>query len=419
MKTINLKNIRYFTGICLIFLSVNNLNFISYSTQNIFFGAALFFLIYEKPYINKLLVKIILVFIVILLLRLIFIDNINEEGLTSIPKILLQNMKFIIFVFFFSGFSNSTHIEGLIKWLFYSVCFSSIFGLLTHYIGEPFATFRMLFLKHADIEQLVYFTKGDRVVGLDTQVYTFAYPVVIGPILSLIFYINSKKLIFLFLFFICLLAVILNAERATLAAVIIISIYILYRLINFKKRAFLIVFIGLGILFFNWFIQNKISSETTTGYNRFKTQYEEGADRGRLGKQFVAIITTLKTPLKGANYSEYENLNYKWYGFTPTYPHNAYINIGFQLGVTAWLMIFIFISSVYTTIQICYKKTNKKMPFNNYYFGIAMCLIGLFIVALFHNKGPFNGDLISVYLIGLSLAPLNPKFDQMLTKAAI
>jgi len=406
---LNAQNIRYITGIGLIFLSVNNYNFITFSTQNIFFGSALFILFLEKQYIKSLHIKIIITYFVIFLLRIYFINSSTQDEETSFLKLILQHVKFIVFIIFFSGFSNSKQIEGLLKWLFISVLLASVIGLLIHFVGEPFASFRMQFLEHADVE-VPYFSKGDRIVGLDTQIFSFAYPVVIGPILALIFYLNKHKSIYLIFFFICLLTVLLNAERSSLGAVLFASSVIAYKFINIRKNLAVIFFMFLGVLAFNWFIQNKISTDTANGFNRFTTQ-EEGADDSRIGKQLAAVVVTLRTPFQGGNYSEYEELCNRWFGAIPTYPHNSYINIGFQLGVTAWIFVFIGFFAVYRSIKICNKKIDKTTSFRYYYFGITICLIALFIVALFHNKGPFNGDFISVFLIGLVLAPLNPKFE--------
>lgn len=404
------QKIRFLTGAGLIFLAVNNYNFSSISTQNIFFGLALFFILYEKLFIKKNHILIAIALLSLLILRILFINNSANEEESSILKLLLQHIKYIVFIIFFSGFTNAKDVEGIIRWLFYSIVIASVFGLLTHFIGEPFATYRMQFLSHADISEITYFSKGDRVVGLDTQIFSFAYPVVVGPTIALVLYLVNRKLIYLSLFFICLLAVLLNAERSSLGAVIIVSLFIAYKFINLKKHIFIIGFFILGIIIFNWFVQKNISRDTVSGFDRFKTQHEEGNDEGRIGKQLVAIIVTFKTPLRGGDYSEYERLFNNWFGFIPTYPHNAYINIGFQLGITAWLMVYVCFLSVYRSIKSTKFKIRESATFKYYHFGIIMCLLALFIVALFHNKGPFNGDFISICLVGLVLAPLNPKF---------
>ena len=135
---------------------------------------------------NKHFRYIFIIILVYTLLSALF----NYYKYDELENILPKYRIFLTLLLFCSISSKAIYYK-LLKVFAIVLFISTFYGILIYYIGEPFASFRMILL--GDIEQVTYVGKGDRVVGFSNKIFHFAYLLSILPILLLTFYKIEKK----------------------------------------------------------------------------------------------------------------------------------------------------------------------------------------------------------------------------------
>jgi len=309
--------------------------------------------------------------------------------------------KTILTLLAFLTIRNSRTYYFLLK-AFAGVIFASLtFGILIHYFGEPFASIRMAILGNEN-EYLLYYGKGDRVVGFDNKIFAFAYPLAALPILLLTLYKLKQRNYLLVLMAITVVGTILSGERATVLFSSIVMLVMMKKWFSVRRA---VVLFGVAFVFFV-VLEEHFFSINTKAFERVVTQKKEGEYAFRLVRQAAGLRSILKTPLTGSDQDDYNSIFRDWLGGDASSSvHNAYINVGIYGGVIGWLLLWFFGRSV---IKLC--KIMKFRMAGDYksavlYQGTIASFIAVLCVALTHNAGLFNtGEKASVILLGFIIS---------------
>jgi len=318
-----------------------------------------------------------------------------------------QASKMMIIIMSFTMIRNSKSYFFLFKAFAAIVFFSMVFGFLVHYFGEPFASIRMAILGNQN-EYAIYYSKGDRLVGFDNKIFIFGYVLSVLPILLLTLYKIEQRNYILLAIAVSVVGIILNGERA--AAFFSVAVFLV--LTNkwfYPTKSFVIfgVLFGLFILFETLFV--KIDP---VYLSRLYSQKQEGEFVFRIGRQFAALLSVLKSPLVGGYNDTYARIFIKSFGVVPSSSHNAYINIGLHGGISGWLLFLIFGRNVMKS-----SKTLKARLVNTYkgiilYEGIIGAFFAALSVGLTHNAGIFDGEKTAIILLGFIIAGASISFPK-------
>lgn len=366
-----------------------------------FFSIGVFFL--YKFYTNQQVPKHIYMLVTLILLYQVLIYNLNifkygeSENFYSIYKI-------ITLLFTFSMIIKEKSLYFLFKTLTLVIFFSMFFGILIHFIGEPFSSIRM-FVLGSENEYAVLVSKGDRLSGFDSKVFSFAYPLAALPILLLTLYkIERQRPIYLFLLFLTVIGILLNGERATAIFSLIVFIILVWKWFQLKN---IYAIIGINIIFIFIFYFSNISIESSY-YERLITEKEEGEISRRLIRQIMGLRSIADTPFLGSYLKTYQSIYYSQYNKIPAGTHNAFINIGISGGIIGWLLFIYFIKIILKIYKIMKNKMSSVMDQKILYQGIVAALVVTQLVSLTHNAGLFNSyEKTSVILLGFILACAN------------
>ena len=198
---------------------------------NYLFLVIVFNLLYN---INRLKYKITKPVIIILITTLLYLLLSTylfyyKTGKYDIP---VNSYRFFLVIIFFLNIDNKNTLFFLLKSFTYLILFSTIYGILIHYIGEPFASIRLIILRGGDIVN--YVGKGDRIVGFTNKIFHFGYYLAVLPTLLITFYKIERKNKYIYLLVIAYIGIVLNGERATLLFSSLALLYLIYKWFHFQ-----------------------------------------------------------------------------------------------------------------------------------------------------------------------------------------
>ncbi len=330
----------------------------------------------------------------------IFLRFILQNYIKNQPEIfpVFTYINPIILIYLFAQINEFKYVMKLFNFLLLVISISMIIGLLSTFIGEPFASIR-IFLSNN--ENLAYLGKNDRVVGLDETIFGFGYTISFLPLLLLIKYHFSKNPIYISLILLSILTILLNGERSTLIfSSIFFNIYLSYLV---KRKRVYILLAGVLMVILLLFIN--ISSNKNiniTSYARLQnTTWLE--DDWRIVKQYIGLNVIMDTPFTGGNINNYEMIYYQKYGLYPTSIHNSYINVGMYTGVLGWLFLILALFSIYKILLIVFKSyDNNKIKL--FYWGLILSFLIPMCNALLHNAGIFTSEKNIWILLGFLIS---------------
>ncbi len=392
--------IRYSILILIIFLEVIPVygdSYVRIAPQNIFYIlGGIYLLVFIRDFQAN---RFGIVFSILFLFYFIWMIIVESHGFTQ--HTLMNMVRTIVFILLASSINDIRQYHKLLKFFTILILISALFGLLIHLFGEPFASLRVLII---DSPYMVYVGKGERIVGFNDKLFTFAYPLAALPLLILTFFRMESKLAYLFLLIIAFLGIIMNGERAPLISTITISFFMIIRWYKLRKGTVLLIIFGFAALYLTRYIINLTELEEH-GISRIQ---ETEDYLPRIAKQIAAIIATMRSPFTGGTKSAYNEIFYNWFYYLPTQqPHNHFINIGYRHGIIAWFILVILVFSLLKLI----KRTNFMLKkFSNYkilYEGTIAAFISVMFVNLTHNDGLFWGEMASILLLGFLTMPYN------------
>ncbi len=230
------------------------------------------------------------------------------------------------------------------------------------------------------------------------------------PILIGIFFLTnySKKNVNIYLFYsITILAIILiylTGER-TAFLLTIMSITYLTIMINQYSKNFLTI--SIITFFILWFVNfnNPIIKNRMVDYTKDQLGLSANiADSTRIYKGHFLIAKELfkENPILGVGPKNYgQHCNYeKKYQTAPyvctTHPHNTYLQLLAETGITGFLMVtFLFIFFSYFSIKHIYLKVFKKINFFNF---PQICLLSSMLITIWPiiTSGSFFNNYLSI-----------------------
>ncbi|MBT3168509.1 MAG: O-antigen ligase family protein [Candidatus Cloacimonetes bacterium] len=393
----NLTRFNEFILYVLIFLriiSIYKVPFIPIAPDNIFYGFIfLIFVVFNKLYsaaFNKQIKVILLTYVFYQLLKMF--TSYLEIGRTEILQWWILRDYFLLVSFVIT--INRQNFYKYLKWFTIVLSISMLFGLLIYFIGEPFASLRLKIINNPTMH---YYGKGERVVGLNYSIFSFAYPLTILPILLLTIYKISSKHYLIILMVFSFLGLILNGERISLALASFVMLLLINRWFNAGRKIFLLIFLVLAIILFQSVMLSSDKNQDTIGaVSRIQSTTSDELSI-RFYKQYAGLVTVFKHPLTGGTNNNFKNETYALYGGVGNYSHNAIINIGMYAGFGGWLLFMFFFSNILSQI----KKMSLKSKIINQ--GVVFSFASLMGVSLFHNDGIFEGETVSLILLGFIL----------------
>lgn len=338
----------------------------------------------------------------------------GESGGSVIGK-----LRIIYFMFFITVFLISEkHILSLIKTFVFLTVFSVIFGTLLYLFGEPFTTIREWLAGSQSTTETIIIGKGSMLTGIYCIPHIFGYLLAITPIICLSLYFAEKKIIWMVFFTVCLIGLLLNAERsALLMNVFVISIFIIKQ----KKRAMMIFvilfsFMGFVLAQKHLFIDSKTLDASEANYttgNLSERLAETSLDHviKRLEWQLYGAGVVLKHPVLGATSEQYSmemrkirlGSSLSMSSAKELAPHNHYVNVGLKAGILGWGVmgiIFLIIIRIFFS-DISSKLNNDKLKKN--VIGLKLSVIAGLGNGIFHNAGLFSAELATCVSLAMLL----------------
>ena len=362
------------------FLLYNNNSFLSFLSSSIF----------RKLYISYFL---------FLIIQYIIGNYFKEEPGFNFPFFNAASTFIILYVF--CQIRSWNHLKSCNNLFILVLLFGNLFGILIFIFGEPFASIRMILAAYT--EGWVYYGKGDPIASLSATVFTYAYPVVILPILSLTAYSIKRNNMYLIIMFFSLIIVTLNSERISFGATFLMLLILIFKL-RIRIR-FSAIFLGFFIflVFFNFFSKDLLSE--SSGYSR---SFSSNNDiENRFFKMGTAIYTVYNSPLTGGTTKDYINTTIKEFGFKPSSAHNTYINIARNSGVFGFILFLMFFRFLYRLIMWIKKQVNFEKK--RFVYGYICSFCAILMVGFFHNGGIFTREPWTWILIGFLVSFVNLK----------
>ena len=406
MNKINLEKFLTFNIsflIVLTFIPIGKSPVFPIAPINIFYFLSIVVFFLYKFYSNQQVPKHVYMLVILILLYqvLIYYLNIYKYGESENFYSIYKPVTLLIA---FSMIIKEKSVYFLFKTLTLVILFSMFFGILIHFIGEPFSSIRM-FVLGSENEYAVFVGRGDRLSGFDSKLFSFAYPLAALPILLLTLYkIENQRLIYLLLLFLTIIGIVLNGERATALFSIIVFIFLVWKWFQLKN---IYAIIGINGIFLLIFYISNVSIESSY-FERLITEKEEGEISRRLIRQFIGLRSIAETPFLGSNLNTYQSLFFNQFNKIPAGTHNAFINIGISGGIIGWLLFVYFIKIIFNMVKIMRYKMSFVFDQKILYQGIISALLVTQLVSLTHNAGLFNSyEKTSVILLGFIIACAN------------
>jgi hypothetical protein len=309
--------------------------------------------------------------------------------------------------------------------LFLSVL-STIFGILVFFWGEPFATIRAWFTQGNPNAQSQFISKGSSLTGLYGLPHEFGYLMASAPILAVSLYLAEQKKIWLVFFIILVCGLFLNAERSALLMNLIVF-FIFFSKDKTKRVQKLLLFIFLAAsLWTTPYLIRFAGLDTRTvdpaGDIQQGTLKERISDstiediKNRFTWQYYGLKSVLLHPLGGVSGYEYRiairkalrsnsahGIVRSGYDEFP-YPHNHYIVAAMDIGVWAWLIVFLAVFLLKRSYAIVIKQLAHDQQKIILFKGVALGLIAAAGNALFHNAGVFSFEFATCSFIAFYLS---------------
>lgn len=297
--------------------------------------------------------------------------------------------------------------------------FSTIFGLLVVYFGDPFISIREYLIGVAYEETQMMPEYGiikeediSRLIGFSKSIFAFSYLLVILSISSfcLFQFSNTKKgrTLWGIVFLISILGIFSNAERSALTVIFLGLLFLLNKTIFYKRKKIISLSILIFIFLLSYFVLMPMHEEKYGLAERIRGM-ETVETKARIYQQIAGIETILRNPLGVHNYEDYLNIAVSYpeirehYRNQVTAPHNHFINVGFRSGWFGLLLVIVIIVYISKSIKMFRENIKHDNQLMWIYYGVVVAFIANLVNSLFHNTGLFfaePGGLLMLALIG-------------------
>jgi len=362
--------------------------------------------------LSKTQIKIISTYSLFILISF-FINIFNGVNIYKIANLYLGNYvyAFVVMILIMILINDKVKLKQYVFFLILLVTFNSFIGILQYFdIGFAWQIRDTLGYGGLEVVRRQIISR-ERIVGLSLYSIPFSYLLcTVLPINIIIFLYSKKKsikrTILKFAFILNFLALILSGTRSALLGVSV-SIFII--IIRNNKWINKLIYILTSFIFFvlSFFVFNlrnmRMFSINTSVYSRIPLA-------------IVGFKIFADNPL-GAGMGAYAKYSTKYYNLVQDMrgaeqilnvgsSHNQFINIAVYYGVIGLILSIIFYYFIFKSLNFIKNNTNNKF---NEMIAVALqfSFLSYIINSLFHNGGPFMGDVINFYFIGLVLGFIN------------
>jgi hypothetical protein len=298
-----------------------------------------------------------------------------------------------------------------IKWAFHLliklVFVSMIWGFGIFIFGEPFATITKVY-SFANENWIGTLKAGARMVGFIGDIVLYSYQLCLLTIFFWIKFRKNHKISNLLLLLIASIAIVINAERALVLAVIAgVVMYEGIGVRNIFKALISLVVIGVIMYGANHLIISKTNFEESA-LERLTEKDDKLVDR--FLKQYAAFKTIIDNPLSGGTFNEYSVTYYRLTKNEANSAHNYYLNIARDIGIIAWFILFFLINKLLAHYKILKKYLRNTEEFK-FIHQIYLYIIAISIIGLAHNAGLFYSEVAIYSLFGILIGTMSIPYD--------
>ncbi|OSM07110.1 putative lipid A core-O-antigen ligase-like enyme [Magnetofaba australis IT-1] len=302
---------------------------------------------------------------------------------------------------------NLDDVHTLIKAICIGVFISALFGLLIHFLGDPWQGIRNWLLQDTSAVEEGISGKGMWISGLAGRHFSFGYLMAAAPILALTCYQARRKWIWFGVMAVMLPALFLNAERSSFLTAGIGMIYLLFRWKRAGVLAFLVMALVAGVV---------LEGSRDVENRRHQSLVGRFQDKGlsdtvdRLLWQLNGVETVFKNPFSGATNRRYEetvlgrHILVRDPSIKIPYAHNHYIVVGMLVGLVGWLFLAGVLYSLRRTIRQYVENAAGETRHAQLALGAVVSLIAVMCNGLFHNAGVFTSEPLTICLVGVVIA---------------
>lgn len=392
-----------------------------FAPVNLIFLISGLFLFVKMHYLTNLNRRVLFVFM--LLTLFVFMEVAFNVLRAENSGFIFGKLKIIYLMFFLTVFFvEEKKLISLIKTFIVLTVISIIFGTLVYLFGEPFSNIREWLASSKSTTETTIIGKGSMLTGIYCIPHIFGYLLAMTPILCLSLYFAGKNIFWILCFIVCLVGLLLNAERsALLMNIFVISIFIIKQ----KKSIsmfFVIILTLLGFVFAQKYLfidVNKLNNSDghlTTGNLSERLKETEIDDVvKRLQWQFYGFMVVLKYPVLGVTSEQYNTeMKIRRLGHSSIMsttkevaPHNHYVNVGLKAGILGWVVMCLIFLIIFQIVLSDFSNQLSDDVLKETVFGLKLSVLAGLGNGIFHNAGLFSAELATCVSIGLLLTSYN------------
>ncbi len=305
-------------------------------------------------------------------------------------------------------------LKSLLFFLLFILSISSFIGIAQVIIGGPFYSIRSFFGKIP-----FDFTWHNRAVGISLGPIDLSYQLLAGSIIAVAMFVSFESSNFFEKVFIGISSLLIGigllfSYTRTAIAGSLISILVMFILFWKVKRKFKFERVLMPILAIFFVVGLVLNASNLIPYKL--TNLGGPSLEGRIPLFETALRIIKGNPLgTGITYYK-EKAEEKYYYVKDTYEdarivllttaHNHFLLIAGYYGIIGLLIFLIFLKKTFQASVLFYKRSTDYL-LRGLSIGFLAYECGYIFHFFFHNAGPFKGDIIFWYILGMMLSGLN------------
>jgi len=331
---------------------------------------------------------------------------------------LISNLMMVLLMAF--GIRNKQQFRQVIFIFLAIVIIDCGIGLL-QYLGLKQAYDIREYLSKSQI-----YSPAGRILGLSRNIIEYSYLLLLGFFIFAGNVIGKKidrKLIMEFGLIVVGMTLIINATRSAIGGIFLsLIIYSFFHRKIFREKTIPkqnIIF-GLGVIFLIFIAYFVIKgNDSSSIFSKKWLTLQDTSAVGRLSRFQLAFNVSIDNPF-GIGTANYEKYLYDYWSKLPSMrgisleefsAHNNFLRTTLEYGFLGGILLVIFLITLFKKSVVLFKKTND-VYIKNFMIAVFYYLVAYIFQIFFHNFGPFYGDNLFWFLIGLLACAANIIFKE-------